>query len=333
MSSANLACATKTPTNIPMPIYEFRAGTWQVGELVIPVLDVHELLAYIHQELMIQCPPEDVQRFWRHLKDNGAIPESHPASDSHIPFSLYGDECVVGGDPRDKVTAMFLQVTLFRPKATRLGNFMLFSVKDEFLVHSGLKSLAPILDHIVWSCNVAFQGFYPQTDAQGQPLPPQKQRMAGKPLTAPDNNRFCCVELKGDWKWHERTLRLHATPTSKEFCFLCDARADDSNLSYANIADDAPWINTEVTTPGFMVKKLRPGLLSAPECILVFVGFLECNGPAYMYTLRNLRPIGMPTRLWRIHGQIVLHACEQPWTAVYSQWRSHASWAALTVEF
>ena len=57
----------KEPTMVPFSICEYRDGDWQIGELAVPALDVHELLAYIHEALRIQCPEEDVQRFWKHL--------------------------------------------------------------------------------------------------------------------------------------------------------------------------------------------------------------------------------------------------------------------------
>ena len=254
----------KEPTMVPVPIYEYRDGDWQVGELKVPVLDVHELLAYIHEELKIQCPEEDVQQFWKHLSDNGVpLASNHPGNGTHIPFGLYGDECVLG-DPRDKVTAIFLQLTQFKPRNVRLGHFLLCCLKDEIMIHKNLKTLSPILDHVVWGANVAFSGYYPRCNSKGLPLSPAKQRLAGKPLTA-DHRMWACVELRGDWKWHERVLRLHATPTSKECCFLCDARAEDGPLSYANLADDAPWRATLVSTPAFITKKLRPGLLSPLE--------------------------------------------------------------------
>ena len=186
--------STKVPTIVPIPIYEYRDGDWKVGELNVPVLDIHELLSYLHEELLIQCPMEDVQRFWKHLKDHGVpLAQNHPGSSgSHLPFSLHGDECVLG-DPRDKVTAMFLQLTLFKPKSIRLGHFMLLCIKDEFLVHNGLKSLNPILDHLTWCANQAASGYYPHCDSKGRPVPPEKQRLAGKPLTAAHHKFFCRV--------------------------------------------------------------------------------------------------------------------------------------------
>ena len=75
-------------------------------------------------------------------------------------------------------------------------------------------------------------------------------------------HKFACCELKGDWKWHERTLRLQDTPVSKRCCFLCDATADDGPTRYYDVGDDAGWIATEATTAGFIANKVRPGRLS-----------------------------------------------------------------------
>ena len=233
---------------------------------------------------------ETLERAWRPWAPN------HPGSnESHIPFSLYGDECVLG-NPRDKVTAMFLQLTLFKPKSIRLGHFMLFCIKDEFLVHNNLKSLSPILDHLTWSANQAMTGYYPHCDAKGQPFPPEKQRLAGKPLTAA-HHKFSCVEFKGDWKWHERVWRLRATPSSKECCFLCGARAEDGPLSYSNISDDAPWMSTMVTTPTFLTQKVRRGLLSALDQKFVRLYLDPWDLLNKLHILQHLGSFRLPTTL------------------------------------
>ena len=228
-------------------------------ETTVPVVDVHELLDYLRTELKLVPPPEVVQNYWRHLREcDMPHAKCFPGDDDHIPFSLYGDECVLG-DPKDKVTGIYLSLTLFKPKSVREGQFLLFCMQDEHMIHDQLRTLRPVLQHLVWSCNVAFSGVYPELDAFGQQLPMKKRRLAGTMMAG--NCRYACAELKGDWKYHERVLRLKATPVSRECCFLCDAHAADDTLRYYSIGDEAPWVATEVTTAGFINRKVRPGPL------------------------------------------------------------------------
>ena len=238
-------------------MYAMVNGQQTEVETTIPVLDVHELLDYLGTELQLVPPRNVVHQYWRHLRDcDNPHAKFFPGTDDHIPFSLYGDECVLG-DPKDKVTGIFLSLTLFKPKAIRQGQWLLCCMQDEHMLHDQLKTLRPILQHIVYTCNCAFEGIYPELDAWGQLLPDKKRKLAGRRMAA----QYACAELKGDWKYHERILRLKATPVSRECCFLCDAEASDGIMRYYSIGDDAAWVPTEVTTAGFVNRKVRPGIL------------------------------------------------------------------------
>ncbi|CAE7228588.1 unnamed protein product, partial [Symbiodinium pilosum] len=238
------------PTNVTVPVYRMINGQLTEVETTVPVLDVHELLDYLRTELKLAPPTEVVHKYWQHLRDCDMPHAKHfPGTDDHIPFTLYGDECVLG-DPKDKVTGIFLSLTLFKPKTIREGQFLLFCMQDEHMVHDELKTLRPVLQHLVWGCNVAFNGVYPENDAFGRPLPLKKRRWAGTMMA--DGCRYACAELRGDWKYHERILRLRATPVSRECCFFCDAEASDGNLRYYSIGDEAPWVATETNTAGLI---------------------------------------------------------------------------------
>ena len=297
------------PTEVTVPVLEMVGGSLKETETTVPVLDVHELLDYIYTDLNVQCPPEETERFWEHLRSNGMPHATHfPGTDRHIPFSLYGDECVLG-DPKDKVTGIFLSLTLWKPKAVRLGQFLLFSMQDANMVHEELRTLTPILRHIVWSCNVAFSGIYPETDAAGKPLPANKAKLAGRRMAG--GCLYACAELKGDWKYHERVLRLQATPASTELCFLCDARAADSHLRYYNIDDNADWLATEVSTVGFINKKVRPGPLSLLP--IAYCGVLEfsCSVQILVVVYRfevQMRSPASSAWVPRQHGKVLLDA-------------------------
>ena len=206
-----------------VPIYETINGTLTEVETTVPVLDVHELLDYLYTDVGLVCPPEKASEYWRHMRQHGnphAV--NFPSTgESHIPFSLYGDECCLG-DPKDKVTGIYVSLTLFKPKVSKYREFLIFAMQDSIMIHDGLKTLIPVLRHIVWSCNVAFEGKYPACNIAGEALPPSKQKLAGQSFAG--RCKYACVELKGDWKWHERVLRLIYTPVSIQCCFLCKAQ-------------------------------------------------------------------------------------------------------------
>ena len=253
-----------------MTIYEGFEGIRREVETTVPVLDPHELLDYLQTNLQLECPLDKVRAYWKHLRENGnPFACNFPAgSDLNcmVPFTIYGDELTLGKDSKDKVTGIFLQLTLFKPKAARQGIWLLCAVQDACMVHGNLKTLAPIMEHIVWSCNQACAGTYPTMSRTGSALTGYKSKKAGQKFSG--DTRWVCAELRGDWKWHERTLRLLRTPVSKKCCFMCDAEATDGPLRYYNFRDDAAWRSAQLDTNGFLQKALRPGLLSIVAHIL-----------------------------------------------------------------
>ena len=248
------------PSDVVVPVYETVNGKRVEAETTVQVLDVHEVLDYLHSELLLQCPMEAARHYWAHMRSHGMEHAVRfPGTDSHVPFSLYGDELCLG-DPGDKCTGIFLSLTLWKPKAAKFREFLLFAMSDKVMIHEGLKTLTPVLRHIVWSCNIAFTGVYPSCSSSGNMLPPAKQRKAGKSFA--DGRVYACAELKGDWKWHERVLRLQNTPVSVRCCFLCQAEARDTNLRFYDLSPGANWMATVFSTAGFIANAVRPGTLS-----------------------------------------------------------------------
>ena len=231
----------------------------------IPVLDPHELLDFLQTELQLQCPMDKVRAYWKHLRDNGYpfaknFPARNEDLDCMVPFTIYGDELTLGKDSRDKVTGIFLQLTLFRPRQSRQGIWLLCAVQDACMVHENLQTITPILEHIVWSCNQACIGSYPTVSRTGSALTGLKSKKAGQKFSG--DTRWVCSELRGDWKWHERVLRLLRTPVSKKCCFMCDAEASDAPLRYYDHGDGAAWRHAQFDTATFLRCALRPGQLS-----------------------------------------------------------------------
>ena len=249
------------PTWISVPVRSFSAGgAPTIATMDVPILDIHELLDYLCNEVKIQCPHDQVREYWKHLRDvKMPFALSHPGTDKHVPFSIYGDECVIGQDPHDKVLGLFISLTLFRPRSVRRGQFLVFAMHVDSMINDELATLMPVLQHLVWSANMAFEGRYPVTAMDGSPLPPKKQARAGRAI----GRCFACCEIKGDWKFHEKWLRLIRTPVSVNPCFLCNAQNRDNDMRYYNTDEDAAWIDTEVDTHNFISDMLRPGPISA----------------------------------------------------------------------
>ena len=246
---------------VSVPVYTWHRGYKEKIQVPVEVLDVHEVLSYLHTELGLCTPHEKVNEYWTHCKMHGqphatSYPEGR---EDLIPFGIYGDETSLG-DPSDKITCIFLILTLWKPKVVKRGHFLLCTLKDMELIHDGLESMIPILRHITWSSNVSYNGKFPSCNAEGLPLPESKQARAGQPLG--DGRGYACVELRGDWLWHQRILRLRDIPVARRMCYLCDAVAtDESPLKYYDDSEDAPWRSTHVDAMQFINRKVRPGPL------------------------------------------------------------------------
>ena len=251
---------------VTVPTLSCEKGVQEQNETKVPVMDVHELLWYLHSTLGIRTPECKVREYWQHQRSHGvphAVNFPCRASD-HIPFSLYGDECSLqsheAGTPDTKITAIFLSLTLFKPKTVKHGHYLIFAMRDSDMVHDGLATLRPILRHIAWSSNLAYDGFFPTTALDGAPLVGNKLERAGQPLAG--GRKFACCELKGDWLYHQRMLQLQHIPVAKRVCFLCNAcSSDSSNMVYYDDDENAAWRSTEVDTPAFIMQKVRPDAL------------------------------------------------------------------------
>ncbi|CAE6972780.1 unnamed protein product [Symbiodinium sp. CCMP2592] len=225
----------KVPSEVEVTLYEGFEGDRKEVQMTIPVLDPHEVLDYVQSELKLECPKTHVSGFWKHLRENGNdFAKKFPGDLQQMtPFTIYGDELTLGKDPKDKVTGIFLQLTLFKPKQARQGIWLLAAIQDSTMVHDQLKTLTPILEHIVWSCNQACIGSYPTVSRRGSALTGLKAKKAGQKFSG--DARWVCAELRGDWKWHERTLRLLRTPTSKKCPFTLLTGFDISMVKFCSM--------------------------------------------------------------------------------------------------
>ena len=108
---------------VKVPVWSWPQGVKTQIEVEVPVLDVHEVLWYLHSRLGIRTPPQKVAEYWDHQKKHGnphalGFPGSTCGA-GHVPFSLYGDEVSVGAfrDPADKITGVFVSLTLFNKES------------------------------------------------------------------------------------------------------------------------------------------------------------------------------------------------------------------------
>ena len=162
-------------------------------EVTVPLLDPSEVLAYLVDEVGLSCPEHIQKRFWQTQRD---FLEGHPATDDHCPVSLYGDDVQVN-QQGDSITAMYLSLTLFKPKKVRCTHYCIWAMRTHLI--SGSFTLWPILAFIVASLNRAFDG-------------------VGKNKT-----KFALAEIKGDWPWLRKILRFNPSFTGNRVCFMCDA--------------------------------------------------------------------------------------------------------------
>ena len=274
----------------------------------------------------LRVPLEELRRFWEHLisvKHPWAC--THPGAHSHIPISLYGDDCRIG-EATDKVTAFFMSLTLFKPKSVRHSQFLLACVRNELIIEENLCTISPILRHIVWSCNIAFHGMWPHRGPYGETLPASKQRLSGQQLC--EGNAYTVAEVKGDWAWHCKVLRLVNTWKSLQVCFLCRARADErGGTPYTEFGENAAWAATQVDTLNFINEMIHttPGQPSSPSKERAPCASSFCVLPGHLNSARHPRSAHWPLRLQCALREILQHARLQPGVVVHLQRRVIAS--------
>lgn len=209
----------------------------------MPVLLPHHILRFLFTEAGVHINEGVIQRFWQHLHEV-QHPLSAKVAGSHdfIPVGIHGDEAAYGADRAapDKLTCIFMDLPLWRPKNARLSRFLLFAMDSAQLV--GYESLHPVLQHIAESLNFAYFG----VDAEGM------QIFTG--------HRFILSELRGDQVWHKYLWRHLRWWRAREVCFRCCAVARDGPL-YWEFGDQAAWRSTEISTIDFLVEGLPDDLL------------------------------------------------------------------------
>lgn len=212
-------------------------------EKYMPVLLPHSILRFLFTEAGLHINERVIGSFWRHLQQ-----VQHPLSAKvggsveFIPIGIHGDEAAYGADRAapDKLTCIFMDLPLWRPKNARLSRFLLFAIDSTQLV--GYESLHPVLQRIAQSVNLAYSG----VDVDGTPI------FGGR--------RFILTELRGDQVWHKFLWRHLRWWRSRDVCFRCKAVSKDGPC-YWDCGDAAAWRSTEISTIEFLAEGVPSDLL------------------------------------------------------------------------
>ena len=205
----------------------------------VPVLLPHMVLAYLFDKVGVEISSDVLRGYWSHCKRFCAWARDDTLDGSHIPVTLYGDTARYGqGFDQSKVTGCFLSLVLWRPKSTRMSQWLLWSLSAGLSL--GWKSHNPLYLAVVKSLNACFDGLTPS----GQPL----------------GRKFCVTQLKGDWEYHAQTWRLERFWKKRFICWRCDAENHSlARHSMIDVMSDSPsWRATEFSHNAFVVRAMKP---------------------------------------------------------------------------
>ena len=219
-----------------------------------PMLWPHEIFDYLFNDLGFTVSLEERKSYWEEAKSSGepwAV--RNPASVAHHPCGIYGDSARLPTSyTQEKVTGIFLNLVLFRPRSIRCSRFLLWSCDTKKLFRN--RTTNQILRYIVWSFQFAFIGKHPTHTMGGRPLDTPK---AGTPLT-PANDCFCITENRGDWEWHLLLWRFNASWKGNEICYRCPAVCTGPvGMCYCTTNEDADWLHQEFGTSQFLARRLK----------------------------------------------------------------------------
>ena len=194
----------------------------------LPMLDVQDVLAYVHDTVGLRSPNEHVEMYWSWGKRNGAG-WSRLGGSGVVPVGLYADETKYGGPFSDeKVLGVFINLVLHRPASIRYSRFCIFACRSALIL--GNRTLYPIFHRIVWGFHLAFKGLR----ADGE-------------LLCKDGTKFLCTELRGDLAWHKCIWGFEKKGwQAKDVCWFCDAKNQGNACLYTEIGENADWVETIV---------------------------------------------------------------------------------------
>ena len=219
--------ARKEPHYIEVPALDLNQDE-NVTLARLPMLDVQDVLAYVHDTVGLRSPNEHVEMYWSWGKRNGAG-WSRLGGSGVVPVGLYADETKYGGPFSDeKVLGVFINLVLHRPASIRYSRFCIFACRSALIL--GNRTLYPIFHRIVWGFHLAFKGLR----ADGE-------------LLCKDGTKFLCTELRGDLAWHKCIWGFEKKGwQAKDVCWFCDAKNQGNACLYTEIGENADWVETIV---------------------------------------------------------------------------------------
>ena len=234
--------ASKEPTFVDVSI---KNPDESCGKMPLPVQLPHKVLEYLILDCKLSLEDALVQKYWNHLEEVGdpfALKTKEFRNLSILPvwpLGIHGDEAAIGlvNAPQNKITGITLNLVLFRPKATRLSRFLLWSIETEKL-WSVTQTIYPVLERIAESL-----------------IQCAEEGVLGR--------RFLVTELRGDQAWFRLVFRHQAYWLSDSICFRCKATSQPNVLSYAFYDTESAncWGSTERSTDEFIRDEL-----SLPYC-------------------------------------------------------------------
>ena len=227
------------PLRVPIAEKDAAGRTTGFSMGKVHMLDPHSVVAYLVNVIGLKIPPEDVATYWNRARALGeAWATCHPASSRHIPVGIYGDEARFNTTfSQEKVLGLFMNLPLWRPKSIRASRFLIFALEENKLYKHF--TLDAVLRRIVWSINLLFDGWMPQVDHVGQPIPG-----ARRSRICTDGSIFALSELRGDQLFHKQLFRWKAswTWTALKVCHKCEARSRGGDGLYYHWDN---WASTE----------------------------------------------------------------------------------------
>ena len=216
----------------------------------VPVLLPHQVLAYLFETVGVEISQAAVDEYWSHCKQYCPWASSSEMDGAHLPISLYGDSARYGQNyDMSKVTGCFMSLVLWRPKSTRMSQFLLWNLDGQLSL--GSRSHNPLFAAIVRSLNAAFYGRTPN----GASLP----------------HKFCVTQYKGDWEFHWQTWRLARYWKTRYICWRCDAENHHlARHSMADVSEAPSWRATELSHNQFVVSCMKPDEICTLIAGLVF---------------------------------------------------------------
>ena len=201
-------------------------------ERSIPVLLPHMIFKYLCDEVGLEIGANVLRRYWQHCK--AVMPwATNPDFDGlHIPVTIYGDTARYGqGYDQSKVTGCWMSLVLWRPRSTRMSNWLLWCLNADLSL--GAKSHNPLYLAVVQSLNSCFIGKTP----------------GGETMT----HKFAVTEIRGDWEFQAQTFGMKRFWKCRFICWRCDAENHvNAEHSFLDLSESPSWANTSLSQTSFL---------------------------------------------------------------------------------